>query len=488
MSTPYRRFVAGAVAASVLLRARSLWLPLSVDEAGALVVARAWSGGHRLYHDVFIDRPQAMVAVFGQWDRWFGAGSLRLLAIAAGATMVVGAASIARTIGGSWRAGALAAWITAITAASPAIEGYTANGELLAAGLTVPAMAIAASAITGRRPTWHLLAAGALAAGGVAVKQSGSDVLISVLVWLAAAAWWRWRPRRAIAAQAGLVLAGAALVLIPLAVDGAARGWDAYAYALYGFRVHARSVGAGGQWARLVLTTAIAATLFGPAVLLAVRHLGALGASPRRSWASGRLRPEHALVGTWLGVATIGFAVGGNYHRHYWVGLAAPIAVSVAVALASGAPDAADPDGATLRPLLVRALWLPVAISLVLVAAPRLERDRRIDADAALASWVEAHRDDPGDQLLVLCASVTFYADAHQTPPLRYLWVDHVRSGRGGPQEVVELLDGPHRPRYVALHQPPRRCDPTGAVQRTLDRRYRPAGRVHGVPVLEAWP
>jgi hypothetical protein len=51
--------------------------------------------------------------------------------------------------------------------------------------------------------------------------------------------------------------------------------------------------------------------------------------------------------------------------------------------------------------------------------------------------------------------------------------------------DLVALLDGPHRPTYLALHDPPRRCDPSGRLHQAIERHYRPATTIDGVDILE---
>lgn len=477
----YGWWVATAAAAATALRMPFLRAPLSVDEAGALVVARAWGNGRGLYTDVFIDRPQGVIALFQRWDVLTGGhlAAVRVLAIVAGIATVVGAATVARALSGSWRAGAAAAWLVAVLAASAAIEGYAANGELLAGACTVPAMAVGALVVVRRIPAPWMVAAGALAATGLTIKQSGFDALVALGAWIAVAGVLGWHDRRRAAALAGWLALGAGSVLAITAVHGASLGWDAYAYAMWGFRSHARSAVAGAQVRRMGITLLVALPLFAPAALVAVHRL-------RRSPVPlrDRIRPEHVLVLLWAAAATGAFAIGGNFHRHYWIQLTFPFAVLVGLALATGPPPAPGPDRDLAR-RLVAALALPLAISLVLIASPGIERDHRVDADQQLARWVQTHG-RPGDQLLPLCASVTYYADTDAEPVYPYLWVDHVRYGRGGTARLVALLEGADRPTYVALHQRPSRCDPSGQVQRALDQGYERVATVDGVPVLRA--
>ena len=277
--------------------------------------------------------------------------------------------------------------------------------------------------------------------------------------------------------MAAWLILGAATVLGVAAWHGASLGWDAYAYALYGFRVHARSAIAGPQGGRMVLTLLVVLPLLGPTVVLAGRRLRSLDGP-----LAPRLRPEHILLLLWTGIATAGFFAGGNYHRHYWIQLAFPVATTAAVALTAG-------PGLTERQLMrttARALVVPVVLSLALAAHPSWERDPRVDADAAIAGWYREHRASPADDLLPLCASVTWYVDVGRLPRTPYLWVDHVRFARGARSQLVGLLDGPDRPAFLAMHQSAATCDPTGRLGRAIARHYRTAATIDGVDVLQA--
>ncbi|WP_421120847.1 hypothetical protein ACE2AJ_06010 [Aquihabitans daechungensis] len=476
--TRFGWWIAGAALTSVLLRLPYLRAPLSVDEAGALTVARSWRAGQRLYVDTFVDRPQGVVAAFERWDDVLGpsTAAVRALAMLAGLAVVLGCAVTARAASGRWSAAAVAAWIVAVVSSCAAIEGYAANGELLAGAATVPAMAIGALVVVRRLPPPWLVAAGALGATGLTVKQSAFDVLVALGVWILVAGWRRWRPPGEAVAMAAWLALGAGAVLGAAAWHGASLGWDSYTYALYGFRLHARSAVAGPQGGRMALTLLVVLPLLGPAVVLAVRRLRSLPGP-----LAARLRPEHVLLLLWTAIAAAGFFAGGNYHRHYWIQLAFPVATAAAVALTSG-------PGLTERQIgrtTALALVVPLAISLALIARPSWERDPRVDADAAIARWYREHRASPVDDLLPLCASVTSYPEVGALPRTPYLWVDHVRSARGALPQLVALLEGADRPAYLAMHQPAATCDPTGQLDQAIVRHYREVATVDGVDILE---
>lgn len=490
------RWTLAAAAVATALRARYLALPLNADEGGALAAARAWDAGGRLYTDVFIDRPQGVVWAFQAWDRLgLDPTTVRALAVLAGIAAVLGVAAMARAVAGSWVAGALAAWIAATAGASPAIEGYSANGELLAAAWSVPAVALAATALAGPpgRRTWPaLVGAGALSGLALSMKQSGYDGVAAIGLWLVLAAARGWRPKRRVAGELVALAAGLAAVVGAFAAHGATLGWSAYRYALYGFRLHARSAVAGMQWGRLGLTTLVAVPLLGVAAVLALR---ALRAAPTVRAQPGSRddripRPPMArLADLWLATAAIAFLTGGNHHRHYWMGVVFPFAAWVGVALATDSRLAAlacgkAPSTSPLRRVIAAVIALPLTISLVLVAAPGIERDPRIDGDVAIARWWRDHGGDAAHPLLPVCASAGFFAAADELPPYPYLWVDHVRYAHRAVDDLVAYLSGPDAPAFVARYQPPDRCDPSGRVGAVLARRYRAVAEVADVPVL----
>ena len=135
--------VAVAALSSVLLRLRMYWTPITSDEAGFLVIARAWAHGHVLYRDVWVDRPQGIIVLYRLWD-WTSGGSvasIRIMAMLFGVALVIGVASIATQLAGP-SAGAVAALLVAATSANPAIEGHLANGELLAGAVAVAGLAL----------------------------------------------------------------------------------------------------------------------------------------------------------------------------------------------------------------------------------------------------------------------------------------------------------------------------------------------------------
>ncbi|MFN8018117.1 MAG: hypothetical protein U0P45_08340 [Acidimicrobiales bacterium] len=433
------RSIVLAVVAGTVLRLPWLARPLSSDEAGALVAARVWASGGRLYTDLFIDRPQGFLLPYLLADAVGShrAATVRAIALLAGAITVLAAAAVARAASGRPAPAEAAAWLAAVIGASGAIEGYAANGELLAAACAVPAMAIAVAVAAGRRGDRWLVLAGVLAGSAATVKQSGADAALAVVAWLALAAWRRWAPPRRTAARAGWFAAGLAIPLVAAALHGATLGWDRYAYALVVFRLHARSAVAGAQLPRFGATLLIATVLFAVPTWFAVRRARQHPVPLRE-----RIRPPHALVLCWLGAASLAFAVGGNYHRHYWVQVAFPLGVAVALGLgAASAPDAAPPSPAEVRPVLARALALPLAVTLLLVAVPGLERDPRVDRDAAVAAWVRAHRPMGSRELLPLCAEVTYQARTGQRPRFPYVWVDHVRAADGARRQLAALLD-----------------------------------------------
>src|SRR3954447_15292205 len=330
-----RRFFAGVAACalvSVLLRLRFVFTPLTVDEGGFVAIARAWSHGKILYTDVWVDRPQGLLALFRLWNfiAFDNAQSVRVLAILFGILAVFGSAIIARSIS-TRRAGVLAALFVAVMSAAPRLEGFIANGELLSGALSVLGLALGCVVLFGGWRRRWMFGAGVLAGVATSIKQSGYDGLLTLCVFLVLAAIFKWRGRRNVAIEFGLLLGGFAVVWLLLAVHGAFIGWDNWVYAIAGYRLEGRSALSGADWPRFRLTARIAAPIMVPALLAAAAcSVAGLASRGRRPF-----EPRWIVPPLWLLIGALAFATGGQFHHHYWITLTFPVGVTSAVAIAS---------------------------------------------------------------------------------------------------------------------------------------------------------
>ena len=127
---------------------------------------------------------------------------------------------------------------------------------------------------------------------------------------------------------------------------------------------------------------------------------------------------------TWLAAAAAGFAVGGLYHPHYWMQLAAPLALlaalgldAIAAELAAGGlghrgPGPRHPAGL----LAARLRRVEPGTDLELTS-----KDYRLVGADDLGRYV-ASITGPDDHIAVLWADAAVYWYADRTPAFRYLW------------------------------------------------------------------
>jgi len=509
----YRRWLIGAVAFAAVVRIRYLVQPLAPDEGGYLAIARAWADGGDLYTRFWVDRPQGMMVLFRVGDLFTGPGDgfLRVLAVVLGTSGIVAAGWMGRRLTGRWEGGALAAVFVSLLSCTPAIEGFTANGELLSAAFVAPGMALTLAVVLGRRSRRWLFLAGVLAGLAISIKQSGYDGLIGTCLWFAAAWLLRWRDRKDLVVQFLWLMAGLWTTVGLLFLQGTSFGWSAYWDANVGFRLRSRSALSGAQWDRLGITASI--TLGLVVGMLAVVVIAARRSDrPLRSL----VEPARGLAACWLAGALLALLTGGNYHRHYWITVVFPLGLVLAtltVDLIGGAPaDGADaeagadgveadgddaeadagadgtglPAGWPLEPkLLGLACVVPLAVTALFMVAPRLEQDRRLDQDRAVAEWVREHGAGTNAILLPVCGSASYHVVAGQTPPYPYLWVDNVIAARDSVSKMEELLaDAAHGPAFVARYQPTTACDETGRIEAAIVANFEPAATVDGIEVL----
>jgi hypothetical protein len=472
---------APAVVAVVVLRARFVVTPLTSDEGGYLAIGRAWGRGAVLYQDVWIDRPQGLLALFRLLDV-VGLGSpegVRVLAILAAVVATVACGQIAGSL-----AGPQARWVTALVVgvlvSVPQIEGYIANGELIAGAFSTSALAVVLRASWDRDvPSLRLIAlAGAIAGSGVMVKQNAIEGLVTGAVILAGLVMTpRWPARYRRWALPAFVL-GAAVPVSVAALHGLVTGWDPWLEAVIGYRLSNRSAVSNADWERLVDTGLVAAPALAPALLLVV--VG--GAVAVRS---GRLRaPVIGVLGTWSVLAVFDFVSGGQFFRHYWIMLVFPLATSAGVALST------LPSVRWRRFALAGVLAIPLVLTAVAVThdrteiGERLHDDWRLAVDEDVASWFDQHA-RPGDTIYAQCAAAGLYGNLEIDPPLPYLWFDTVRLYPGAREALHSLMASPDRPRFVVAYQQADSCDPSGRLLELVLDGYQHVHTIGGLRIYE---
>ncbi|MGB0101891.1 MAG: hypothetical protein WBP61_16560, partial [Nocardioides sp.] len=183
MSHLRRHLVAVAVVVAVLARLPALTRPIRADEAGFLMVARAWDPQpDSPFGAYWVDRPPPLIWLFGGIDALGGETALRLGgALVAGLTVLL-AARVAGLVG-TPRSVPWVAVLAAALVSNPMIDVVAVKGELLALPLLLGSIALTLLAVRDRS-TWLALAAGVVAALAVGLKQNLATGLVFAAVLL----------------------------------------------------------------------------------------------------------------------------------------------------------------------------------------------------------------------------------------------------------------------------------------------------------------
>lgn len=447
---------ATAVGLAVLLRVPFLGAPLTADEGGYAEVARLWSRGEALYRGDWVDRPQGLILVFRALLA-AGASStldLRLAAAGFGCLLVVAIVAAGSLLGGR-RVGALAGVLVAVAAASPFIEGFTLAGELVAA--VAAAAAIAAFARFERGGSrWLLVVAGLLGGSAVTVKQSAFDAILAIGATLAITGGRR-------AARDLATLLAAAVVPIALCVgwSGDPRAWYD---AVVAYGLHA-SPSLSARAALLADSLPRAALALGPVAVLAL--LARRGAP--------------LVVPLWIAAAALGVCLGGDFHEHYYLQLAAPLSLAAGFGLVRA--------GGVRRRVFVAATAVSIAAAAPLwpVSGTTQARavwpgDRHLTVDAAVARYVRQHT-TPSQAIYVVWAAADVYYLADRRPAFPYLWLRNLRTIHGAPAAADRML-ARRVPALVVEAQPIATLDRTRRTAAILRADYRGVIRVDGDLIL----
>ena len=475
------RVVIISVVASLALRVRFVATPLSADEGGYLAVARTWASGRSLYGQAWVDRPQGLLLLFRAWDSVTGGSpaAIRAMAMLFGCLAVVAVAYSVFAIAGS-RAAAVAAMLVAVASANARIEGFIANGELLAGAVAAAGVAAACAYLFRDRGRSWLFVGGLLAGCAMSFKQSGFDGFLAVFVCLVAGGFTHERSWREVLRECATFVSGLALVLAALVVHGVTLGFSSWWYAIAGYRLGGLNA-SDADWHRFGITARIAAPTIVPLIVAAIVGLCLWLARSRRVTRSGVLLPA------WICFAVLAFLTGGLFHRHYWVTLTFPLAAAAGMAIAASLSRRRP---AALLVVVAGLVALPSVISTAQVivldrvsVATLAHDDPRLVVDERIGEWYRDHR-TPGSTLFAMCASAGLYAAADAIPPYPYLWLDGVQHGKDAQTKLVELFAGDDAPTFVAMYGGADGCNPSGAVDALLNRRYITREIVSDVVVL----
>lgn len=497
-----------ALGLSLLVRWPLLGLPLISDEGGYAYVAQRWlDGSGRLYHDLWVSRPQGIFVVYGAIFATLGDD---VVALRVGAWLATAATlALVWRFAGVWagpRVAAVAAVVFALLAGSPSIEGFTANAEVF---LALPAAAAMLALLRASRRGWGaapLLVAGVGAGLATLLKPSGL-----VLVGVGVAFVWLLEPETRLALRrGGWIVAGFGLALAPALVHGWWVGWDEFVYAAITYRLTSQS-GATSDLGHQSASIGTLVVRCSPTLVLLAFALVAHGRWPRPATVRGALDREFArsgrlgvvaravrpvwrgeagtlLLGLWLVGSVAGAAIGGDWWAHYLIQPAAPFAIWLAVLLVGAWRRL---DGAK-RPVLAAVAIVGLVGPYGVAAtgdADRISRaifDQRVyPSQDEVAAYLRQHT-PPDASIFVAFDHPAIYHLAGRRAAYRHLYDAELKAVPGSYGALLDLIEGPNRPRYVVGTEPAPYPDRGKAFWDAVLRHYHIVDIIHGVPILRA--
>ncbi len=449
------------------MRLPFLHTPLTADEGGYGEIARLWDGGARLYDQAWVDRPQGLLLVFRAILHFDGGSTSAIRQAAALVSALVVVATMAVTARIAGRIPAICAGLLlAALGSSPLIESFTLSGEMLASLPAILSLLAFGGYLHGGRARW-LVVCGLLTGCAVMTKQSGFDG------GLAAVALLLLTRRRSGLAPAAVIVAAA---LLPVAVAAlAAPSFLDWWYAMVTYRGQGDSIVSGSPGTRLAQ--------FGDTLPEVARALAALVALAAYGW-----RDSPLLGRLWLAAAALGVLGGGNFHAHYYIQLAPPLALLAGVGASRIVRRRAGLMAGVCAGLAAWSLSAAVPLwfdSPRAQAAAVFPSDGHLQRDAMVVAYVRAHS-RPGDRIFVMWAAADVYYLADRDPAVPYIWFRNIQAIPGALDLVRAALASPSRPALVVAEQPPGAIDSSGATARVLAQRYRLAATVDGIPVYRA--
>ncbi|QIK75458.1 hypothetical protein [Nocardioides piscis] len=446
------RVVVGlAMVAVVLARFPSAMWPLRPDEAGFLLVARAWDPRpDSLYGPYFVDRAPEIIALVGLTDRIGGAYALRVVAALGLGAFVLLAALTARRLAvqaGSTRVGAAAAW-TAVAAAAlvshAEIDPVSAKGEHLGIPLVMAACWLSLAALQ-ERSVRRAVAAGVVAVLAVGMKQSlvGGLVFGGVLLVGSTLVGPARVPARSAIRLAAAATLGASLPVVATVGWALVAGVDLATlwHAVVGFRGDAAAVIAAQPNDALdVRAEEMRDVVRGSGMAaLAVWFVVAL------PWLLRRCAAPALAVAALLAVDAAGVVLSGSFWMPYLLALAPGLTLAVGL-LVTALPER----------LPSLATWALIAF-LVVRSAESLMWWFDTYADATpqevAAGRAIAAAADPEDTLVVYGGRPDIQWASGLPSPYPHLWSLPMRTLDPRLDELQRVLTGPQAPAWFVQFQ-----------------------------------
>lgn len=430
--------IAVAAAAAFLFRLPGLTRPIRADEAGFVLVARAWAPSpDSVYGTYFVDRPPLLIALFELSDAVGGPSFIRLVGALACAALVLAAAAVARLAAGE-QAARWTAVATAALSTNVLIDAVAVKGELLALPVLMASLGLSLVAVRDR--SWRAaLLAGLLAGLALGFKQN----LVGGIVFAAVLYVGSWRAGRLSPAElvrvAGAAAAGAAVPVLATVAWALAEGVRLHTlwYTVYGFRFDASQVLSDATDAAPTLRAGVlvlAALGAGMALII-----GGFVVHVRGEWADDA--PLTAAVAALLVVDVIGLALGGSFWRDYLFPLLPGTALCAALLARR-----ASKRGRAMRAVIGMAAASTV-LSLAGWAAYNAGGLQEYDEHDTGVALGEVAAD--GDTLVVYGGRADVQLESGMASPYEYLWSLPMRTLDPELHELEALLTSDRAPTWV---------------------------------------
>lgn len=453
---PFALLVVGL--ASVALHLPFLKVPMIADEGAYAYVAYFWAQGDRLYTDLLIFRPQAIVVIYRIIFATLGTDieAIRLFVALYNSVTLLFVFLIARHFlpkGYSL----LAALLFGLFSLSPNLEAFTGNAEtFMNLPIAVSAFFILRAGSKGS-PVADSFLAGILAGVATQIKPSGLAVFIFGCLYVL---FMTLRKREAMPTSflvkglGGLTL-GFALSLIPALTHGFMVGWDRFIYAAIGFSATRASPISHPMLFHVVRGPLSFADFLVDGAFLVVAVLARL-ALPRAQPSSA----PQAFLWLWLFSAALGIAAGGSWWKHYYIQALPPLCILASLSLREFvAAKKFNGHNIVLGLSMAAALTYTLAVEVPLFFFSPVEISQRIWPQTVLP-WAKeigdyiAERTGPEERIFVAFADpeIYFLARRRAAYPLLFLAEAELSRFPAVSTELAEILEDPaRRPAYVVM-------------------------------------
>lgn len=454
-----------------------LSFPLTVDEGAYSYIVYFWQHGEKLYHELWLDRPQGIFVIYRFVFNTLGTSteSIRFFAAAYNSLTVAALGILGKKLFG-WQAGSIAAILYAIYSSGIATDSFIANTEVF---MNLPIVASTYFLVriinqSDKNLKTSLMLSGLFAAIPFLIKGSGVAAFLFAIIYITY-----------LKAPYKYFLLGFITGLMPAFLHGFTIGINKYLWAIVGWRVFEYKIFSDAnptQFFNLIFNTANIIPEWSLLVVLFVIWMLNLRKTTSR---------QKVVLVAFLTTSMFGVAMGGHWLGHYFIQLIPPMSLIGGAAIFLFFNYATNKKLASIFLLYISLVgiiiflvlnWIPLTSKDTVKIASYAFNNRlsQYDQNASVSKYITERTND-GDKIHIFFDQTQIYYLTKRMPAYYITFIQPALRDPNFDENLTTILSAHNAPKYIILNQRREYLKLFPKIQASIKRHYFLEHNIEGI-------